>query len=128
VADRGDSVMPGWKAWVWALAAAVILGASLGLAARANADGVLDTAEIRYIEAYGASAICPVLDEFPSKAGVFGVAEGIVDDGFSPDNAVDIINTAVWEYCPRHWSLLEGIGAEARGETRISGGVGGRLS
>jgi hypothetical protein len=101
---------------VWLFTAAVIIGGSVGFAARANADGFIDEAEASYINRWGPTAICPVIDQFPSTAGVLGVAEGIVEDGFSADGAVDIINTAVWEYCPRHWALLERIGAEARGE------------
>jgi hypothetical protein len=94
---------------------AILAGCVLGTGV-ARADGYVDSAEHSYIIAYGPTAICPILDQFPSTAGVLGVAQGIVNDGFSPDNAVDIINAAVWEYCPRHWSLLERIGAEARGE------------
>lgn len=95
---------------------AILAATGTAWAADAHADGVIDAAEASYIERWGPTAICPVIDQFPSGAGVMGVAQGIVNDGFSPDNAVDIINEAVWQYCPRHWSLLETIGAQARGE------------
>jgi hypothetical protein len=98
------------------LAVAYAAALAMTAAAPANADGYIDSAEASYIMAYGPTAICPVIDLFPNAAGVLGVAQGIVNDGFFVDNAVDIINAAVWEYCPRHWALLKVIGAQARGE------------
>ena len=46
-----------------------------------------------------------------------GVTAGIVKDGFSEDDAVDIINASVDTYCPRNWPLLQAIGRAARAET-----------
>lgn len=83
----------------------------------ARADGVISDVEWAYIQAYGAGAVCTTIDEFPSEAGVMGVAQGIMDDGFNGDSAVDIINASVSTYCPSHWPLLQAIGAKSRGET-----------
>lgn len=94
---------------------AVLAGAVLGTGI-ARADGELDPVEVAYVKAYGASAVCPTIDAYPSEAGVTGVWQAIVEDGFYPDAAVDIINASVAVYCPRHWGLLEYIGAKARGE------------
>jgi len=95
------------------------LGALLsgGGAGVARADGVISNAEFAYIQAYGAGAVCPTIDEYPTPGGVMGVMQGIVQDGFTPDSAVDIINASVQQYCPSHWPLLQAIGAAARGET-----------
>lgn len=86
-------------------------------AAPARADGHLDATEADYVQMYGAGAICPVIDQYHSVAGVTGVARGITKDGFSLDSAVDIINASVQEYCPRNWPLLVAIGKTARGES-----------
>ena len=93
------------------LAAAATI--SLLTAAPAGADGHIDDAEWTYINAY-APAICAVIDAVPTPGGVLGVGQGIINDGFSADNAVDIINAAVWGLCPRHWALLEATGRAIR--------------
>lgn len=104
---------------LWSLAVlTVLIGAGVGLSARAHADGYITDTEAAYILAYGPTAICPVITEFPSKAGVYGVANGIMADGFAADDAVDIINASVARYCDEYWPLLVQIGAEARGDTR----------
>jgi len=90
-------------------------GLTFGLAP-AKADGHLDNSEADYVLMYGEGAICPVIDEYHSLAGVTGVARGIAKDGFTLDSAVDIINAAVDQYCPRNWPLLVAIGKAARGE------------
>lgn len=95
-------------------AAVTVLAASGGGVARA--DGVLSQDEAAYVLAYGAGAICPVIDEYPSPAGVLGVASAIAEGGFAADDAADIINAAVLKYCPRHWSMLVAMGRVARGE------------
>lgn len=95
----------------------VLAGACLGYATDARADGVLSNVEWAYVQAYGAAAVCPTIDLFPTEAGVMGVMAGIAEDGFTGDSAVDIINESVSSYCPRHWPLLQAIGAKYRGET-----------
>jgi hypothetical protein len=87
----------------------------VGLAAPARADGIISHAEFAYIQAYGASAVCPVIDEYPTMAGVLGVLDGVTDDGFAADDAVDIINASVQDYCPSHWR-----GNAARGEKGLA--------
>ncbi len=96
--------------------AALILAAPLAVASKASADGVLSDSEYAYVEAYGAGAVCPTIAAYPSTAGVMGVASAIMQDGFTADSSVDIINASVATYCPRYWPLLQSIGAEARGE------------
>ena len=103
------------REWVWApalIAAGVITAGTV--APTAKADGVLSAGEVAYVAAYGAGAVCPTLDSHPSTSGVLGIAEAITDDGFAADDAVDIINASVWEFCPWHWPLLVGIGQAAR--------------
>lgn len=93
------------------------IAAGVLAAVPAKADGILDNSETDYVLMYGADAICPVIDQYHSVAGVTGVARGITKDGFSLDSAVDIINASVQEYCPRNWPLLVAIGKAARGES-----------
>lgn len=102
-----------------------ILAASTGVA-RADVDDV----EAAYILAYGESAVCPVIAMYPTAAGVMGVVEGIHDDGFTYENAVEIVNVSVYQYCGEWWPLLVRIGRDARGETAttLTGGrIGGVL-
>lgn len=89
------------------------LGAAMYFASPAKADGYLDDDELVYAEMYG-PAVCSTLDEYRSVGGVMGIAEVIVEDGFAPDSAVDVINASVQAYCPEHWSLLQAIGKAAR--------------
>ncbi|BDY33203.1 hypothetical protein [Mycolicibacterium mageritense] len=100
------------------LSAAVLIGTGAGYIATpaARADGVLSDTESAYVLAYASTAVCPTIAEYPSKAGVLGVAQAIMDDGFAADSAVDIINASVQDYCPKYWPLLQRIGAQARGE------------
>lgn len=97
---------------VGALAAA----AQLATAEPASADGIISDTEYAYVTTWGPTAVCPTIDAYPTKAGVFGVMAGIMDDGFAADAAVDIINESVSTYCPRHWALLVRIGDEARAQ------------
>ena len=86
----------------------------------AKADGTLDKTETDYVFTYGSGAICPVIDEYHTPAGVMGVVKGIMHDGFTADSAVDIVNASVDLYCPRNWPLLVAIGKAARGETAVA--------
>lgn len=104
--------------WMDAAAVALLMALMMALgviawAASAKADGIIDEDEQVYSDAYG-SAICQVLDEHYSLAGVVGVYDVIVEQGYAPDSAVDIINVAVHEYCPDNWRLLVAIGRAAR--------------
>lgn len=104
--------------WMDAAAVALLMALMMALgviawAATAKADGVIDEDEQVYADAYG-SAICEVLDEHYSLAGVVGVYDVIVEQGYAPDSAVDIINVAVHEWCPDNWRLLVAIGRAAR--------------
>lgn len=87
--------------------------AALLTAAPAQADPT--GAEATYIHRYS-GAICQVIHNDPSEAGVTLTWQMIVNDGWDGETAVDIINWSVHDYCPRYWTLLEAIGAEARGE------------
>ena len=98
------------------MATSVGLGAALHFASPARADGYLDDDEMVYVEMYG-DAVCSTIDDYRSLAGVTGIAEVIVEDGFTPDSAVDVINASVQGYCPEHWSLLQAIGKASRAST-----------
>lgn len=109
---RAGRLLTAW--WIWPTIAGLIIGATLYGASDARADGILDHTEADYVIAYGAGAICPTIDQYHSAAGVMGVARSIITDGFTADSAVDIINEAVSDYCPRNWPLLVAIGDMAR--------------
>lgn len=94
---------------------AVTAGAVLGTGV-ARADGYITPTEARYIAVNG-HVVCDVLDDYPSEAGVTGIMQAIVSDGFSADSSADIVNASVLENCPRFWVLLVEIGNRARGVT-----------
>lgn len=102
-------------------AATLVLFGALLVAAPgvARADGVVSDVEAQYIRV-NADAVCLTIDKYPTKAGVLGVMQGVMNHGFSPGDAVDIINTSVWEMCDWHWPLLERIGAEARARNSLA--------
>lgn len=101
------------------MATSALLGAAFYFASPAKADGALSDSEADYVLTYGDGAICPVIDRHHSIPGVLGVVSGITKDGFGEGDAVDIVNAAVWMYCPRNWPLLVTIGQAARGETAV---------
>ena len=93
-----------------AIAGAVVAAAALtGATGTSHADGVLTDSERAYADRYW-SAICDVIGqgviEDSGPEAVIGVGMGIMDDGFEPDNAADIITYAVDEYCPEYLSTL----------------------
>jgi hypothetical protein len=98
------------------LATSFLLGAAVYFSAPARADGVVTDTERDYVELFGYSAVCPTLDEHHSISGVVGIAAAITEDGFATDDAVDIINASVAQYCPRNWPLLVAVGNAARAE------------
>lgn len=93
---------------------AVLIWATASVVARA--DGHLDRDEGRWVSRYG-TAICTVLDGFPSPTPwhVIGITEGVRDQGWPVDSAVDIVNASVDEYCPEYWPLLVMTGNMFRG-------------
>lgn len=79
----------------------------------AHADS-LTAKESAYVIAYGAGAICPFISEHHTINGVVSVVKGIVEDGFTASEAVDITNAAVAKYCPSNWPLLVETGKAFR--------------
>lgn len=85
------------------IAGSLITAGTVFLAAPAHADS---TAEA-YAEMYGAEAICPTLDSYPTFSGILGIGEAIVDsDGLTYRQAGEAIGIAVLRYCPRHTALM----------------------
>ncbi|QDK01149.1 hypothetical protein I5J50_gp45 [Mycobacterium phage Purky] len=84
--------------WLWApvlIAAAILLP---GLTAPpAQADGVDDAVAL-----YGIPVVCDTIDEYPSADGVAGVALALIDEGFTPTEAGEIVATSVIAFCPEH--------------------------
>lgn len=82
--------------------ASVIIGASIGAAARAHADPAADA----YAEKYGL-VVCNVLDKYPTFAGITGIAQGIHNDGLSYYQAGNVIGESVSNLCPQYVGLLK---------------------
>lgn len=89
---------------LWLLLASVIIGGSVGLAARASADPTGYTIA-------NAGTICAILDETPTFSGVTGVMAAVIaDGGFTVDEAAEVVVNAVWNLCPRHQGLILAYG------------------
>lgn len=92
-------------AGLW-LAAAVTFGTGV-----AKADGVLDRAEQWDGDEF-AMIYCSTLDDYPTVGGVAGVLDGIREDGFDQDSAIDVLGYTIGKYCPRHnplWGSVVGF-------------------
>lgn len=99
-----------------ALVAAGLVVLAATATGTARADGYLSDAEAAFVIAHGPTAICPTIAKYPSVGGVMGVAQGIMDQGWSAGDSADIVNHAVAEYCPRFYPLLVAIGNSARAD------------
>lgn len=88
----------------------------------AHADS-LTAKEYSFVTEYGQSVICPTVAKYHSIGGVVGVVKGVMDQGFTPKEAVDITNASVAMYCPTHWKLLQQTGQyfrdQAKGGQRV---------
>lgn len=101
--------------------AVATVAAAMGFAPTAHADGVLTDAELSYVaDTYYAT--CATLDDGTTgnvrndSTVVLGIALAIANHyGITPDNAIDVENEQVLEYCPRHWAQLVAVGESARG-------------
>lgn len=83
-----------------ALSAAALAG--LAFAPAAKADPVENYAAIV------APAVCATLDEYPSFAGIEGVAQFIVkDSGATHYEAGRVIGISVYGWCDRHAALIQ---------------------
>ena len=83
----------------------------------AHADS-LTAKEYSFVTEYGASVVCPTIGKYPSIGGVVGVVKGVMDQGFSAAEAVEITNASVATYCPEHWKLLQDTGAYFRAQQK----------
>ena len=83
----------------------------------AQADS-LSAKEYGFVTEYGASVICPAVAKYHSINGVVGVVKGVMDQGFSAAEAVEITNVSVATYCPEHWKLLQDTGAYFRAQQK----------
>lgn len=101
---------------------AVISAAALAMAAfitapTASADEP-STAVVAYV-AYFGGIVCDVLDDYPTPAGIIGIAQAVQDDGFTSYEAGQVIGLSVAEICPRHTGLMLRF-ANAYGGSRVA--------
>jgi hypothetical protein len=82
----------------------------------ARADTLTPT-ESAYVQAYGGD-VCAALDKFHTISGVVSVVKGVVNSGFTPDQAVTVVNVAVATYCPANWALPQQTGAYFRDQQK----------
>lgn len=93
-----------WSIHVFA--ASALLTVAVWFSIPANA-GTGDR-EVRRYAASAATAICSVLDDYPTLPGVRGVLQGIKNDsGFGDYEVGEVLALAVQQDCPRFLPLLE---------------------
>jgi hypothetical protein len=51
-------------------------------------------------------ATCMVLDDYPTISGVMGVARGLMEEGYTPYQAGQVLRDAVDNVCPEHRDLV----------------------
>jgi hypothetical protein len=96
-----------------AVTAGLATVAALVSAPSAHADRVDD-----YVAAYGQAAICPVLDEYPTNAGILGILNHLVEsENFTSYSAGMVIAHSVILFCPKHIPVLRKF-ADTYNETR----------
>lgn len=71
----------------------------------APADASPDDTSVAYASMY-ASAVCEVLDQYPTFDGIVGIGAAIMEDGLSARQAGQVIGLSVAEVCPRHAGLV----------------------
>ena len=91
-------------------AGGVLASTGMHACAPAHADAGLSAVQVAYVKMYGATAICPTIDQYHSIPGVIGVVKGVVRDGFTAEQAVEIVNAAVATYCAENYPLLTETG------------------
>lgn len=84
-----------------ALGCAVVL-----LSPQAKASPGIDPDVVDYAVAH-ADAVCTVLDRYPTLDGVGGVGMGIINAGWTANEAGQIMYLAVYDMCPEYLPLLK---------------------
>ena len=90
-----------WDRAIIATAVGALAAAAVLTAGQARADVVDD-----YV-AQNARTVCAVLDNYPSVAGIEGIGMAIIDDGWSPQFAGQVITLAVIGTCPEYLGTLQ---------------------
>jgi len=81
----------------------------------AHADS-LSAKEYIFVTEYGASVICPTVAKYHSIGGVVGVVKGVMDQGFTAEEAVTVVNYSVATYCSSLYPLLTKTGEYFRNQ------------
>lgn len=81
----------------------------------AHAD-TLSAKEYSFVTEYGQSVICPAVAKYHSINGVVGVVKAIVDQGFTAEEAVTVVNYSVATFCPDWYGLLTKTGEYFRNQ------------
>lgn len=81
----------------------------------ARAD-TLSAKEYSFVTEYGQSVICPTVAKYHSIGGVVGVVKGVMDQGFTAEEAVTVVNYSVATYCKEWYGLLTKTGEYFRNQ------------
>lgn len=83
----------------------------------ARADS-LSAKESSFVTEYGASVICPAVAKYHSINGVVGVVKAVIDQGFTAEEAVTVVNYSVATYCREWYPLLTKTGEYFRNQSK----------
>lgn len=79
----------------------------------AHADTQLTNVQVAYVVTWGRSVVCPALTANHTTDAVIGVTRSVMTDGFTAVEAVEVVATSVWNFCPENWPLLEQVANSA---------------
>lgn len=103
-----------------AVALLLAVSAALGVCAMllaAPAKAEVDAIEYDFATQHGWD-ICQAIDNNHTVGGVVGITTAISQWALIDlESAVDVMNTAVIETCPRNWPLLQEVGRQARADS-----------
>ncbi|MFL0172456.1 hypothetical protein [Mycobacterium sp. SMC-13] len=81
----------------------------------AQADS-LTAKEYSFVTEYGQSVICPAVAKYHSIGGVVGVVKGVMDQGFTAEESVTVVNYSVATFCSEWYPLLTKTGEYFRNQ------------
>lgn len=116
---RSNPVRRTMRVLVGMTVGAVLAGAVIGTGI-ARADGVVTAREWRFVNEYGARAICPLLVQYPTQDGTRSVIQAVYDRGWPIGDAADIVAASINQFCPSFHALQRYAEQTGRGGQPVS--------
>lgn len=94
-----------WSVHIFA--AFSIVGGALYFSVPANATP-FDDASVKYTEAHGRD-VCAALNDSPTVIRILSVMNAVQSDGYTLQQAANVVVLSVDSYCPQHKGLVDGF-------------------